>query len=87
MKHGRSDLRNHRHPSGLQAIEEPLSEVKHAEQVDGEEIGDNVGVCVLNDFFLLAQRAQYWLREKQDKHQWQEDDGVDHSCPVQVHTA
>ena len=87
MKQGRSNLRQHRHPGSLQAIEEPLCQVKHGEQVDGEEVGKDVGVCMLNDILLLAHRAQYWLGEEQDQHQRQEDDGIDHPRPIQVHSA
>ena len=82
MKQGCTNLSYHRHPGCLQAIEESFREVKHAKEVDGEQVADDVGVSMLNDFFLLTECSQYRLREKQNEHEWQEDNSVDHACSV-----
>ena len=64
MKQSGANLRDHGNPGCLQAVEESFREVEHAKEVDGDQIDHNVGICMLDDFFLLTQRAQYRLRKQ-----------------------
>ena len=82
-----SDLGNHWYPCRLHAVQESLGEVKHAQKVNTGQVHKNVLPCILTDFLILADRAQYRLSKEEEYEKRDEDDRVDDSGTIKVHSA